>query len=404
MNRREFLKSSLTVSTASALGAATAVAASTPDVDAEPPRVRTYRPLGNTGFKMSDISLGTGLLQSPSMFYRALDRGINYFDTAPDYGQAEIHMGKVLAKYDKRDEIFIASKFCDHVPYQAGVSHLQLPKSKDDYIAAVEGSLTRLNTDRLDVVFVHAIGELADRKREQRRLLDENMLAAVEALKKAGKVRFLACSSHGPHGLEDLLGQAVDSGHFDLIMPAFNFMSFPELPEVIKKANAKGMAVVAMKTLAGAKDMEIRAGEVPFEHAAFKWVLQHPEVSGLVVSMKNFSDLDHYLRASGGSFETADKVALNRYATRFGAEYCRTGCGDCEVACPANVRIATILRYQMYFDDYGDQKKAMESYASLDGGIDACATCSTSDCNRACPHGLPVRTKLGAAHQTLTLA
>jgi predicted aldo/keto reductase-like oxidoreductase len=120
--------------------------------------------------------------------------------------------------------------------------------------------------------------------------------------------------------------------------------------------------------------------------------------------MKNFSDLDHYLRASGGSFETADKVALNRYATRFGAEYCRTGCGDCEVACPANVRIATILRYQMYFDDYGDQKKAMESYASLDGGIDACATCSTSDCNRACPHGLPVRTKLGAAHQTLTLA
>jgi aryl-alcohol dehydrogenase-like predicted oxidoreductase len=180
MKRREFLKSSLTVSTASALGAAPAIASGKEEPAAvEPPRVRRYRPLGNTGFKMSDISFGTGALSSPNLFLRALQRGINYFDTAPDYGEAETHMGKVLAKYDKRDEIFIASKFCNPVPYQAGVSHLQLPKTKEDYVAAVEGSLKRLNTDRLDVVFVHAIGELADREREQSRLLDENMLAAV---------------------------------------------------------------------------------------------------------------------------------------------------------------------------------------------------------------------------------
>ena len=180
MKRREFLKSTLTVSTASALGAVPAVASGEDEPAAgEPPRVRRYRPLGKTGFEMSDISFGTGGLTGPSLFLRALERGINYFDTAPDYGQAEEHMGKVLAKYEKRDEIFIASKFCDPVPYQAGVSHLQLPKTKADYVAAVEGSLKRLNTDRLDVVFVHAIGELDDRKREQSRLLDENMLAAV---------------------------------------------------------------------------------------------------------------------------------------------------------------------------------------------------------------------------------
>jgi len=405
MKRREFLKSSLTVSTASALGAAPAIASGKEEPAAvEPPRVRRYRPLGNTGFKMSDISFGTGALSSPNLFLRALKRGINYFDTAPDYGEAETHMGKVLAKYDKRDEIFIASKFCNPVPYQAGVSHLQLPQTKADYIAAVEGSLKRLNTDRLDVVFVHALGELKDREREQSRLLDENMLAAVEALKKAGKVRFLACSSHGPHGLEPLLSQAIESGHFDLIMPAFNFMSYPKLPEIIKTAKKKGVAVVAMKTLAGAREMELKTGDAPFEHAAFKWVLQHPEVGGLVVTFKNFKDLDHYLAASGGKFTAVDQSTLNSYSTRFGTEYCRTGCGDCESACPSSVRIATILRYQMYFDDYGEQKKAMESYAALGSGVDACASCTTVDCDRACPHGLPVRAKLEAAHRSLTLA
>ena len=111
----------------------------------------------------------------------------------------------------------------------------------------------------------------------------------------------------------------------------------------IKTAKKKGVAVVAMKTLAGAREMELKTGDAPFEHAAFKWVLQHPEVGGLVVTFKNFKDLDHYLAASGGKFTAADQSTLNSYSTRFGTEYCRTGCGDCESACPSSVRIATTL-------------------------------------------------------------
>ena len=53
--------------------------------------------------------------------------------------------------------------------------------------------------------------------------------------------------------MEALLLTAVQSGHFDLIMPAFNFMNFPRIPDLMKEANKSGVAVVAMKTLAGAK-------------------------------------------------------------------------------------------------------------------------------------------------------
>jgi predicted aldo/keto reductase-like oxidoreductase len=283
-----------------------------------------------------------------------------------------------------------------------GKSHLQLGTDKATYKQAVEASLKRLNTDYLDVVFVHAIGERSDVAEERQRLLDDNMLSAFDELKQEGKARFLAVSSHGPNGMEELLMTAVESGHFDLIMPAFNFMKFPKVPEVIKAAHAKDVGVIAMKTLAGARDMTLDAQGAPFEQAAFKWVLKHPEVSGLVVTMKRVSDLDSYLPASGQEITTADLNTLDRYAALYGQDYCRTGCGDCQVACPYQVPIASILRYQMYFEQYEDEKRSMAQYAELEHNASPCLVCGDRQCDNACPHGLPVSSKLLAAHESLT--
>lgn len=398
MRRRDFIKST------AALAAATVVGGRRAEADDKPEQagIRQYRPLGSTGLTMSDISFGAGQLEGASLVLRAVDRGITYFDTAPDYGNSEKHLGEALQRLKKRDSVIIASKFCRPLPYQAGVSHRQLGTTEAEYIESVEGSLTRLGTDYLDICFVHAIGELEDTDRERKRLLDPEMLGAVEKLKKAGKIRFLAVSSHGPHGMEGLLTDAVESGHFDVIMPAFNFMSFPELPKVLAKAKAKGVGVVAMKTLAGAKKMDLDPGDESFEQAAFKWVLKHPEVAGLIVTIKNTGHLRDYVQASGQKFAARDQQVLDRYAARFGTDYCRTGCGVCEPSCPYGVRIASVLRYQMYFADYGAEKRAMEKYAALDGDASRCATCSDQPCANACPHGLAVGHKLGRAHLDLS--
>ncbi len=398
MKRREFIQSSIAIPAAALGGAVPAAAAE------EEARVRRYRRLGRTEIEMSDISFGTGQLPSASMILRAVDKGINYFDTAPDYGRSEDHLGEALGKLKQRDKLYIASKFCDAVPYKAGVSHLQVGSSKTDYKQAVEHSLKRLGTDYLDVVFVHAIGERNDYEGERARLLDENMLAAVQELRQEGKVRYLAVSSHGPHHMERLLTDAVQSGHFDLIMPAFNFMKFPKVPDVLKEAQARGVGVVAMKTLAGAKDMALDPQGAVFEHAAFKWVLQHAEVAGLVVTMKRVRDIDLYLQASGTELTAADQRVLDRYAAAYGQDYCRTGCSDCEAACPVGVPIASILRYQMYFESYADEKRAMTSYAELPRDASACLSCDSLSCVGGCPHGLPVALKLRAAHGSLSFA
>ena len=394
MKRRDFLKASVIAGVT--IAGAPSISES---VHSEKPKIKKYKEIGKTGLKMSDISYGTGRLPSSSMILRAIDAGINYFDTAPDYGSSEKYIGQAM-KNIQRDKIIITSKFCSPYAYP---SHLPLGSKKKDYIKAAEASLSRMKTEYMDFCFVHAIGEQSkSREKEEKRLLDEEMLSAFDALKQAGKVRFLGVSSHGPDNMEALLLTAVRSGHFDLIMPAFNFMSFPKIPDVLKEAKKRKIGVIAMKTLAGAREADFDSKGEPFAPAVFKWVLQHPEVDGLVITIKSISDMGLYISASGEKFTAADQKTLDRYAQRFGTEYCRTGCGECESACPEGVSIATTLRFQMYFRNYGMEKKAIESYARLDAKAAKCSSCETEDCSRACPFGLPVSSLLRQAHDDLS--
>lgn len=394
MKRRNFLKSSALLGGAAVLGIPAVANASS-----EKASIQKYKEIGKTGLKMSDISFGCGKLTSPSMIARAMDRGMNYFDTSPDYGPSEKNLGLAVKKLNKRDQMIIASKFCSPIPYPG---HVPWGAGKKDFIEAVDGSLARLKTDYIDICFVHAIGENESEKYGKQRLLNDNMLSAAAELKKAGKIRFLAASSHGPHNLEELMMTAVTSGHFDLVMFAFNFMKFPKIPSVIQEAKKRNVGIIAMKTLAGAKDMRLDTNGESFAHAAFKWVLKHPEVDGLVVTIKTTDELNHFIKASGKVFTSSDQAALNRYEKLYTAEYCRTGCGECLDTCPSKVNIASILRYQMYFEDYGMEKRALEAYASLKQKADVCNTCTTASCEKACPYNLPVASLLQKSHDQLS--
>lgn len=395
MKRRDFLKAAALTTTAMTVSPSPAF----PETAPASPSVKSYRTIGRTGLKMSDISFGAGKLSAASMVLRAVDSGINYFDTAPDYGQSEKTIGEAMPRL-KREKIILTSKFCSPLPYP---SHLPSGTKVKDYIAAVEASLARMKTDYLDFVLVHAIGEMSKEfEAEKKRLLDQEMLEAFARLKKTGKVRFLGTSSHGPAHMEELLMTAVKSGHFDMIQPSFNFMKFPTLPDIMKEAHKQGVGVIAMKTLAGAKEMNLPASGGEFSHAAFKWVLKHPEISGLIVTMKTAADIELYLKASGVTFTASDQRILDQYASLYTTDYCRTGCGQCEGYCPAGVEIATVLRYRMYFRDYGMEKRAMQSYTSLSNNAAPCPGCDQPVCMAKCPHGLPVKEMLSNAHELMS--
>jgi len=355
--------------------------------------IRSYRPLGRTQMEMSDISFGCASLNNVAVVKRALERGITYFDTSPDYSDtvSEQTLGEGI-KGHARDKLFIASKFC------TANGHLSNDTPVKEVIATVEDSLKRLGTDYLDLAHIHAVNSIE-------RLMNPNIHEAFDRLKEQGKLRYLGVSSHTPD-LEKVMRHAVDSGRFDVIMVAYNSKNWPELTTIFADAKKKGVGVVAMKTLKGAQHTALSdftpTERESFSQAAFKWVLSNSDVSGLVVSINSLSQIDEYLYASGQPLQKSDVELLEKYDRLVSNDYCRPGCGACLSSCPSAVPVNDILRYAMYYENYGQQRIGMEAYAKIPSLQNAsqCVSCNTT-CDRACPFGLPVREKMLHAHRML---
>jgi len=357
-------------------------------------RVRSTRRLGRTGFEVSDISLGSSHIKGEKgerVARLAIERGVNYFDTAPDYSEtdSEIALGRAIK--GQRDRMFLATKFC------TPTGHLPIGSAPEDYVAAVEASLRRLQTDYVDLVHIHACNSVE-------RLLDPGVHEAFERLKKAGKARFLGFSSHTPN-LEDVARAAIDDGRIDVMMLAYHHGAWPGLADIARRATAADVGVVAMKTLKGARHrglLEDRNEADSYTQAAFKWVLSNPDVACLVISFKEMRDVDEYLHASGQQPGAGDYALLEKYDRLNAGLHCHQHCGDCLQSCPLGVPIDDVLRHRMYFEDYGDEKEAMRLYSRLATDASACARCP-APCTGACTHGVAIPERLREAHRLLTL-
>jgi predicted aldo/keto reductase-like oxidoreductase len=130
-------------------------------------------------------------------------------------------------------------------------------------------------------------------------------------------------------------------------------------------------------------------------------VLSNPKVSNLVISISSAQQVDEYAAAAGAPLAAADLAVLDEYAALFSREVCRF-CNACEPACPDDVRIADVLRYSMYFHEYGERERGVEAYAALLATERAthCAACG-GFCEAACGYDLPVKRLLLRADAAL---
>ena len=368
-------------------------------------RVRAYRTLGRTGLEISDISFGSSRLREDQgdLVQFALDRGINYFDSAYGYtgGVSEQVLGKVL--HGIRDKVVLVSKVENTADWPASRMMAQL-----------ETSLKRLRTDYVDIYMAHAVNDIE-------RLKSPEWHAFIERAKRDGKIRFTGMSGHAGQ-LIQCLDYALDQDMVDVVLCAYNFgqdpafyerftRSFnfvanqPDLPRVLAKAKTKNVGVVAMKTLMGARLNDLRPYETPngtFAQAAFRWVLSNPDVDALIISMTSKEAIDEYLGASGAATLAAgDLDLLQRYAMLNGLTYCRHACDDCSGACPFGVQISDVLRTRMYATDYVDVAFARDEYAMLETNAAACLACSGEPCRNACTHGIPIAQMCAPTHRML---
>ena len=358
-------------------------------------RVESYGRLGRTGWKVSDTVLGAGRLRGDEAWKivrKALDRGVNYIDTAPDYSTtgSELVVGRALKDFP-RDQVFLATKFC------TPIGHLPAGTSVARYKEIIHDSLRRLDTDYVDLIHIHSCDEVG-------RLMDENVHEAFDQLKAEGKARFLGVSTHTPR-LVEVANTAIDSGRFDVMMLAYHHGIWPQLSSIIDRAHKEqDIGIVAMKTLKGARhrNLEDFHDANTYAQAALKWVHANPSVSCAVISFFEMQHIDEYLYASGQTLGTEDVAILDRYDRAVAGSYCAPHCGVCLGSCPENVPINDVLRHRMYFEDYRSEKDAMDLYAKLEVNASACAGCS-APCLGSCPLGIQIQERTMGAHQLLSV-
>jgi aryl-alcohol dehydrogenase-like predicted oxidoreductase len=354
-------------------------------------KIRQYNQLGKTGIKTSDITFGAGSVNTPRVIRYAFDLGVNIFDTAAIYGigVSEEHIGQGLKGV--RDKACIITK-------QRFWGGRQI--SKHGIIKVLEESLKKLQTDYVDGLFIHSLETMA--------LLDnEEIRSTYSQFKKEGKVRFTGFSTHSE---KITLAECVKPEYedfVDVVMFRYNHMEGRAIEPLIANMRQKGIGTIAMKTLAGGKQGNLKGfvnEQLSYPQAAIGWVLANKYVDCAVLSMDNFSLVENYVAASGKKLKRTDLALLQKYRDAVSNSYCRVTCTTCEGFCPHKVAISDIMRYAMYYEDYGQQKKAIDHYTALPFFHKPifCRSCR-GHCTHACPYGLPVKEKLLSTHMLLTV-
>ncbi len=194
------------------------------------------RPFGQTDEMLSIIGFGGILVtnteqsEANQLARYAFDQGINYYDVAPAYGNAEERLGPAIC--DFRSDIFLACKTGK--------------RSKVEALSELHQSLEKLETDYFDLYQLHAMS--SDSDLEQVLAVDGAMEALIEA-KAKGIVRHLGFSAHSV----DIAVRLMDQFDFDSVLFPVNWVNYFEGnfgPQVIEKAQQKGVARLALKGMA----------------------------------------------------------------------------------------------------------------------------------------------------------
>ena len=317
-----------------------------------------FRTLGKTGLRVTTVGYGCMITSDPTVITRAVDMGINYFDTSRNYqsGQNERMVGAALGA--KRKDIFLSSK-CDQ-------------RTGPGILSELDTSLKELNTDHLDVWYLHGLGSPDQ--------ISDELLEAQRKARQQGKVRFIGVSTHTLPAIVDRVIEAK----LEVVLAVYNFASAAEWGPAIEKLNRAGVGLVAMKVMARAIGPRRSGGGPPkpaeFGPAALKWVLKNPAVATTVPSMTDIDQLEqNFAVMAQQKFTDADQKILTARLKEIGPYFCRM-CGQCEGQCPKGLPVGDLVRFVMYADGYGQFPLGREHFQRMPAGHQAVRCGECADC------------------------
>jgi hypothetical protein len=349
--------------------------------DPKTPVKLDFRTLGRTGLKVTTVGFGCMITSDPSVITRAADIGINYFDTARGYQHGNNERMVAAALGAKRKQLILSTK--------SGAP------DKEGLLKDLETSLRELNTDYVDIWYLHGKASPAD--------IRDDMIEAQQLAKKQGKIRFAGVSTHG--GQQQLLPWLAQKGVFDVVLVAYNFSMDPTMDQAIAAAAKSGMGVVGMKVMAGGFRNN-KPGSPLYDKlqkdgamlAALKWVLNKPNIATTIPSMTDMDQLDENLTAMAHPFSPGDEKLLAAHLETIRPLYCRM-CGECEGACQKGLPVADVLRFLTYADGYGQFALGRERFLEMTSEQVRVRCGDCAECTVNCPHGVRVSSRMARAQE-----
>ena len=382
----------------------------------------SLRHMASTGDELS--LLGFGCMRFPKkglridmeasepLIRRAIEAGVNYFDTAYMYSGSEEALGAILAKTGAdgrklRDKVNIATKL-----------PAVMIRSREDMDDKFNTSLKRLRTDYVDYYLMHSLSSFGDWDRLKRL----GALDFIDRQRAAGRIRHIGFSWHG--NLSNFR-RVVDDYGWGFCMIQYNYIDthYQAGTEGLKYAAAKGLGIVIMEPLRGgtlAGNLPPRAAKIINDYkgadgktasAAYwglRWVMDKPEVHVVLSGMSTIGQLTENIAAAAdsrpGSLSAPDAKAIDSVAAEYRSKtkVSCTGCSYC-VPCPYGVDIPTCLSYYndkaVFGGRFNDIMYLVRTGGATPGRASQCIKCGV--CEKKCPQQLHIMDNLSDAAKTM---
>ena len=362
-----------------------------------------YRLDEKSGNKLSTLGLGCMRLpggfgridmqKSEALIMHAIEKGVNFFDTAYIYPGSEVALGTILEKNNARKNVYIGTKL-----------PLFKCRTYEDFDKLFNEQLQRLKTDYIDYYFMHNLPGLAD----WNRVCELGIEKWIAEKKAEGKIKQLGFSFHG---LKKQFVKLIDSYDWDFCMIQYNYINinYQAGRDGLKYAHSKGMPVFIMEPLLGGllvNDLPPAAmsllkqsnPNITAASWALRWIWNHNEPTMLLSGMSDLSQLDENLALAEKSEPecmTEDELkVIEKVAEIFQESYkipC-TGCNYC-LPCPKGINIPD--SFLAYNASYTISRFArIMQYATTTGGFNTtfslydCTKCG--HCEKHCPQNIAI--------------
>jgi predicted aldo/keto reductase-like oxidoreductase len=397
INRRGFLGTSAGIAAAASLGHGGEVEAQTAAKTTQSTPL-LKRKLGRTGVEVSILNFGT---YQPDSLNRLLpfawSLGVRYVDTAHSYGSEP-----AIAKWMKtspaiRKELFLVTK--------------DTPNTPRELIAKLDERLEALETDYIDLIFIHAVGD-RNTNTQVGWPASKEFKETAEAIRKSGKAKFVGFSTHHARRPE-ILQNAAKGGFVDAIMLQNNPWSAKEddMNRALDACHKAGIGLISMKQVAGNVNLRFVEREMPeLKEKGLKpyqgllhAIWTDERFSACCVSMRNTDQVRDNAEAAR-KFKPLEGALLERMGEVFvaaGKTLC-SGCdGRCSDAAGTTAELGNLTRYLTYHEHHGDRQEARRLYSELSEAARDWSGADLEAAREACPSKLDFAALLPKADRLL---